>query len=474
MAFRAGSRESHPWPPITHDGLDRSPHMNDGRRRISDYSRDPEPSHDVHFRAARRTDPELPCSESWCQSAQFEPLPPHNESFFALRRQSPPSSCSMERTASGLSISSDSTLESSSMSHDEGLMQDKEAAERVERHLSAHRRRATCSRHERILRSLIQPRSREAEFSIDNAALESIFSAANELFFGNRLSRRVTWDWSHSSSFKYDDHIIGTTALRRCLFQPGYETLIVLSQPILRDQKYNRRLLISTFLHELIHSYLFICCGPMARKCGGHTDGFKHIAALIDRWAGPDNLHLRNMEADLDNFKEDVDEARGAPTSMPQPAPALLDPSTAPHSRHASPSPIQARAPSLLCEKPAHQNRWGSWVLDYQEHIPLSTTNNQTLTPSHMGYARGCNGFYTNLLDNPRLHVQHLSAATPGVAPGQTPKYASTWVHADDFEPCYYPKSNRDRSWNGVWHDISRPASLGPGHAPSAFDPPIR
>ncbi|MDE9440013.1 hypothetical protein EWS82_13115, partial [Staphylococcus xylosus] len=59
-------------------------------------------------------------------------------------------------------------------------------------------------------------------------------------------------------------HIVGTTALRRSARLGGYETLIVLSSPILKDTKYNRRLLISTFLHEMIHSFLFIVCGITA------------------------------------------------------------------------------------------------------------------------------------------------------------------------------------------------------------------
>ncbi|KAL2165369.1 hypothetical protein VTH06DRAFT_667 [Thermothelomyces fergusii] len=145
----------------------------------------------------------------------------------------------------------------------------------------------------------------EAEYPLDNDALESIFSAANEIFFNGRLSQRVTWDWSHASSARYDSRVIGTTALRRAAaHQRGFETLIVLSAPILRDPSYSRRLLISTFLHELIHCYLFICCGFRARGCGGHTPGFRDIAALMDDWIGPAaRLYLSRVEADLDLFR---------------------------------------------------------------------------------------------------------------------------------------------------------------------------
>jgi hypothetical protein len=99
--------------------------------------------------------------------------------------------------------------------------------------------------------------------------------------------------------------VIGTTALRRAAASTrGFETLIVLSSTILRDPRFSRRLLISTFLHELIHSYLFICCGFRARWCGGHTPGFKEIAGVIDEWIGEESgLFLSRVEADLELFR---------------------------------------------------------------------------------------------------------------------------------------------------------------------------
>jgi len=205
----------------------------------------------------------------------------------------------MERTASGLSISAD-TLDKCAWTQ---LLDDVVAAQRVEQHMATFRQRSPNSTHERVLRSIINPKPYAAEYAIDNEALESIFFAANEIFFNGRLSQRVTWDWSHSSSPQYDSSVIGTTALRRAS-KRGFETLIVLSSPILQDRKYSRRLLISTFLHELIHSYLFICCGFRARYHGGHTPGFHTIAKLVDDWAGPDSfLYLCRMEADLECFR---------------------------------------------------------------------------------------------------------------------------------------------------------------------------
>jgi hypothetical protein len=225
----------------------------------------------------------------------------------------------MERTASGHSIQPDPTERCGSTE----LLEDDEAAQRVRDHLATFLRRNPDSKHERILRSIINPRRRhqhhhhrqhhpnpqphdeENEYPLDNDALESIFSAANNLFFNGRLSQRVMWDWSHESSARYDSRVIGTTALRRAgASTRGFETLIVLSSTILRDARFSRRLLISTFLHELIHSYLFICCGFRARWSGGHTKGFKEIAAVIDEWAGEGSgLFLSRVEADLEVFR---------------------------------------------------------------------------------------------------------------------------------------------------------------------------
>ncbi|KAK3393646.1 hypothetical protein B0H63DRAFT_22727 [Podospora didyma] len=206
----------------------------------------------------------------------------------------------LERTASGLSIGPDPTER---LAWTE-LLEDDQALHRVREHMAQFRRRNPDSKHERILRSIINPRS-NSEDPLDNDSLESIFSAANEMFFNGRLSQRVRWDWSHESSAQYDSKVIGTTALRRAHIRyRGFETLIVLSSPILRDRAYSRRLLISTFMHELVHCYLFICCGFRARDCGGHTPAFRGIAKLIDDWVGPDSaLHLSKMEADLERFR---------------------------------------------------------------------------------------------------------------------------------------------------------------------------
>lgn len=248
----------------------------------------------------------------------FEPEPESEPAFDYAVEHGPscapsplgraPGAAPMERTASGLSISSGITQSSSPPRDPEtpGLLSDLEAAQRVHDHLAAFTRRSrTNSRHERILRALINPRTRSATFTLDDAALSSIFSAANAIFFASRLSNRVAWDWSHEEAAQYTDSVIGTTALRRCRDLSGFETLIVLSRPILRSRGFSRRLLISTFLHELIHSYLFVSCGFKAKESGGHTEGFHKIAAMIDGWAGPELLRLQEMEADLESYRED-------------------------------------------------------------------------------------------------------------------------------------------------------------------------
>ncbi|XXH03082.1 hypothetical protein Hte_009472 [Hypoxylon texense] len=172
------------------------------------------------------------------------------------------------------------------------------AADLVEDDLADSRRRSRLSQHERILRSLICPKSLMAEFDIDDVALQGIFYAVNEIFFGGVLKGRVAWAWRDLPSC-----LIGTTALRKSPLASGYETLIFLSRRILKDKKYNRRLLISTFIHELIHSYLFVLCGFQSRECGGHTNGFQRIAIIIDEWAGKGLLYLSNMEAELRDFE---------------------------------------------------------------------------------------------------------------------------------------------------------------------------
>ncbi|KAK3187594.1 hypothetical protein K4F52_003652 [Lecanicillium sp. MT-2017a] len=245
----------------------------------------------------------------------------------------------VERTQSGLSIASDtSTGQTTTDDVDDEVggpfIDDIAAAKLVREHITNFQRRFPDSQHARILRILINPKSSQSaasssatmppsnesranhDFPLDNDALRSVFSAANELFFANRLSRRVAWDWSHEGSTQYRSAVVGTTALRRSARLGGWETLIVLSSPVLRDTRYNRRLLIATFLHEMIHSFLFVTCGIRAGRDGGHTEGFRQIAEVIDQWVGRDQLRLGDMEADLEYFRGDCCGKQGQQQQM--------------------------------------------------------------------------------------------------------------------------------------------------------------
>ncbi|RKF61267.1 hypothetical protein OnM2_043035 [Erysiphe neolycopersici] len=175
---------------------------------------------------------------------------------------------------------------------------DVSAAARVQ---NSFRRLPKDSKYERILRGLIRRHEPlNSGFMLDDSALESILTAVDTLFFYGALAGRVQWEWS--SDLRYRTEIIGTTALRRCTRRGGFETLIILSEPLLRNASYDRRLLLSTFLHELIHCYLFIKCGFEARVEGGHTAGFHQIAEMIDQWVGPGFLSISKLREDPERF----------------------------------------------------------------------------------------------------------------------------------------------------------------------------
>lgn len=173
---------------------------------------------------------------------------------------------------------------------------DEEAAAMVKSHIMRDRPHST---HERILRNLI-----ESYCPIDDDTLDSILLVADIVFSNGALHGRVRWEWSHPSQSCYQTEIIGTTALRPCT-QGGYKALIVLSAPILKKSDYDRRLLWSAFLHELVHCYLYVRCGMEVRVEGGHTVGFHTIAAIIDKWAGGHYLRLCDMKANLNHSRKD-------------------------------------------------------------------------------------------------------------------------------------------------------------------------
>jgi hypothetical protein len=190
---------------------------------------------------------------------------------------------------------------------------DKDAAMEMERCF----RRRFKRRHDhltgRILRDLINRRA-----ILDDESLNNLLHAADKIFFDGKLSGRVRWQWSLPDQERYTTELLGTTALRDAPPNVGgFETLIVLSKPLLQNRRYDRDLLLSAFLHELVHCYLFIRCGINHAMHDGHTEGFQKIARLINNWIGNHRLHLCHMRANLNLFQNrDVDAAAvGRPES---------------------------------------------------------------------------------------------------------------------------------------------------------------
>ncbi len=133
-----------------------------------------------------------------------------------------------------------------------------------------------------------------------DSIIGDVMACADTLFFRNMLKSRVQWRWARACD--RSSTILGTTSLRQV--RPGeYMTQITLSTAALHRDEFDQRLVIATILHEAIHSYLFICRGFWARREGGHTDGFRAIAALIDDWVGNDFLRLKEVEARLEHFR---------------------------------------------------------------------------------------------------------------------------------------------------------------------------
>lgn len=175
---------------------------------------------------------------------------------------------------------------------------DEDAAKQIERGLA---RRQNNDLTVRIFHSLM---NRQAIFDDADMEIDSLLVAADKIIFNGKLSRRVQWRWSFLGEPGYDCELLGTTALLNTHpFDGGFQTLIVLSSPLLKNKQYSRDLLLSAFLHELIHCYLFIQCGLNHARDDGHTEGFRKIARLIEKRFGQQRLHLCNMRANLDYFR---------------------------------------------------------------------------------------------------------------------------------------------------------------------------
>lgn len=173
---------------------------------------------------------------------------------------------------------------------------DKEAASLVE-HCFKQRRET------RLGRTLRKRLNHELDLGLSSIiqSLDAILDAADRIFFSRKLRNRVEWRWSSESDQGFVSEFVGTTTP---IYSEEFGTKaeIVLSRPLLQSGQYSSNLLLSAFLHELVHCYLFISCGQRAEEDGGHTPGFQRIVSLIQSWLGNPKLRLCSMRADLDNF----------------------------------------------------------------------------------------------------------------------------------------------------------------------------
>lgn len=221
------------------------------------------------------------------------PSPPPSDSYIAP---------AMEKTLSGDSILSDHNISIPSPNmHDHTILSDDQAANLIQHHF--HYDPPPAHFHLEVeLRDLL------LKAHLFDRVIDRIIYLIDTIFFHHSLHNRVRLSWSSPSQSRYSSELIGTTALRIASFG-GFETLIVLSEPILRDPKYDRRLLLSALLHELVHCYLFVKCGWGAKEMGGHTKGFHRVVGVIDhwveRWIGRDWLRLCSMRANLEFFRVD-------------------------------------------------------------------------------------------------------------------------------------------------------------------------
>jgi SprT-like family len=181
-------------------------------------------------------------------------------------------------------------------------MTDEEAAASVYNHFSQHNANKEQARAEQELSRLI------LSSPLMTGCLGEVVHWANILFFEGKLTvAKVDLQWSDPSDPRFDPQsggLIGTTELKPD-HTGGFQTRIILSRQRLMSGTYDQRLVLSAILHECVHAYLFICRGFEAMENGGHTDGFRNIARLIDSWVDGDGSYLRlhSTEADLESFR---------------------------------------------------------------------------------------------------------------------------------------------------------------------------
>lgn len=174
------------------------------------------------------------------------------------------------------------------------------AAQKVVDHLE---RGPSDQNHEDFFISLI------GRNSLDDQALDNILTTADSIFFARSLSKRVQWAWSAQDLYRSAPFYttIRPTTIGSLLDRPGFETVITLSAPILKNPKYTTKLLVSVFLQALIDSYIYIESGFEAKRYYNLME-FNNIAPRIREWIGERCTMLLNLsvtKADLKDFEKE-------------------------------------------------------------------------------------------------------------------------------------------------------------------------
>lgn len=129
--------------------------------------------------------------------------------------------------------------------------------------------------------------------SVDLEVLKTIVISSNVAVFDNKLCGNQCWV-SDPENPNTDQYTLATTSCRR-LLDGSVETRVSLSTPI--SLSGDLHVTLKSFLRELIHAYLFVCCGPEATSCSA---AFLRIAEALDAWLEDPLLRLKSVENDFD------------------------------------------------------------------------------------------------------------------------------------------------------------------------------
>jgi hypothetical protein len=285
------SSSPRPWP-IDQNDRDRRFRLSGRRRNITRRQDIPEIDHRSHGKASQRRNAASRGSNPLASTSSFSP-----KVGAPFRVQKDESS----RPKISAYTPKPSCFNKGNLTDDQALRRVLQCFRRQQHQLSG-----------RILQTYLN-----GDLPLDSNALHNIKFGIDNTFFDGVLEDKVIWEWSGSRDEGYENDYLGTTTPRYSVAK-GTETVIVLSKPLLLSGKYSHDLLLSTFIHELVHCYLFITCGEEAQEDGGHTPAFQQIATLINNWTGHSRLRLCAMQANLDNFlvQPESDAIRGKDSSL--------------------------------------------------------------------------------------------------------------------------------------------------------------